>query len=201
MTEPALESSSIGDELELFSLARNWKDYIFRQIQPYLGERVLENGAGIGTTLCRSQHRSWVCVEPDATQVTRIQALIDERRLPAFCEATQGRLQADSAYRGFDAVLYVAVLEHTEDDRAELLRAAACLAPGGHLVILAPAHQFLFTPFDKRIGHYRRYDRASLGRVLPPHGSIVRDRYLDSVGMLASASNRHLLHSGTPSPG
>ena len=32
------------------------------------------------------------------------------------------------------------------------------LNPGGHLVILVPAHQNLFGRFDKAVGHCRRYD-------------------------------------------
>ena len=40
----------IGSELELFSEASNWKAYYARLIRPYLGEEVLEVGAGIGAT-------------------------------------------------------------------------------------------------------------------------------------------------------
>ena len=42
----------------------------------------------------------------------------------------------------FDAILYIDVLEHIEDDRAEMARAAARLKPGGALIVLAPAHPF-----------------------------------------------------------
>jgi hypothetical protein len=95
----------------------------------------------------------------------------------------------------------VDVLEHIQDDRAELMRAALHLAPGGHLVVLAPAHQWLFTPFDAAVGHYRRYDRTSLGALHPQGVRRVLLRYLDAVGVLASSANRLLVQSSQPTMG
>lgn len=62
----------------------------------------------------------------------------------------------------FDTILYIDVLEHIADDRAELVEAARRLNPGGYLVVLSPAHQWLFTAFDAAIGHVRRYTAKSL---------------------------------------
>src|SRR5262249_30583866 len=95
-------------------------------------------------------------------------------------------------------ILYLDVLEHIVDDRGELARAARRLAPNGRLVVLAPAHPWLYTPFDRAIGHHRRYTRASL-RALAPDG--VRElllRYLDAAGLAASLGNRLVLRSAQP---
>ena len=77
-------------------------------------------------------------------------------------KSASGTLSELSDSDKFDTILYMDVFEHIEDDRAELERAAAQLAPDGHLIVLAPAHQWLFTPFDESIGHYRRYSRRTL---------------------------------------
>ena len=98
----------------------------------------------------------------------------------------------------FDAILYIDVLEHIEDDRAEMTRAAARLKPGGALIVMSPAHPFLFTPFDAAIGHFRRYTRASLHQTAPTTLSVEKLVYLDAAGMLASAANRMLLRSAMP---
>ncbi len=66
--------------------------------------------------------------------------------------------------------------------------------------MLAPAHQWLFTPFDEAIGHYRRYTRSSLRAAAPEGLALIRLVYLDAVGMLASLGNRLLLHSASPNP-
>jgi hypothetical protein len=93
------------------------------------------------------------------------------------------------------------VLEHIADDAAELVDARRHLAAGGHLIVLAPAHQFLFSPFDAAIGHYRRYDRAGLVGLEPPGCVLAACRMLDSVGFFASLANRMLLSSAMPSRG
>ena len=102
----------------------------------------------------------------------------------------------------FDTLLYMDVLEHIEDDRAEVARAAARLVPGGHLIVLSPAHPFLYTPFDKAIGHFRRYTKKSLREAAPADAGLelVRLSYLDTVGLLASLGNRLVLKSAMPNP-
>jgi hypothetical protein len=95
-------------------------------------------------------------------------------------------------------VIYIDVLEHIAADQEELELAARRVARGGHLVVLSPAHPWLFSPFDRAIGHHRRYTAASLRAVGPPHLTLVRLRYLDFVGALAGALNRLLLRQDLP---
>ena len=90
------------------------------------------------------------------------------------------------------------MLEHIEDDRNELARAAARLKPGGALIVLAPAHPFFFSPYDGAIGHFRRYTRSSLQIAGPETLRLEELAYLDAAGMLASAANRFLLQSAMP---
>ena len=153
-------------------------------------------GAGIGETarlLCGAGQHQWVALEPDA-------ALVQRRKwdLPSACEFRVGTMGTLAPSVKFSSILYIDVLEHIQDDRSEMERAAAHLAPGGHLVVLSPAHQFLYTPFDAAIGHCRRYSRQSLLAAAPPHLELVSMRYLDSVGMLASLGNKLVLGSSMP---
>jgi SAM-dependent methyltransferase len=182
----------IGSELDLFRVATHWKEYYYQIIRRYLGPAVLEVGAGIGGTtkvLCRQNHDRWLCLEPDPALV---QAFKSESNVPALCEIRQAVLADLLPSERFDVILYIDVLEHIADDVAEVQQVAAHLNPGGTLVVLAPAHQWLFSPFDQAIGHYRRYTCASL-KQLAPQGLTLRSlRYLDSVGLLASLSNRFL---------
>ncbi len=193
----------VGTELDLFATASRWKDYLRGRVSPYLGRDVLEVGAGLGGTtlaLCRGDHRRWVCLEPDPSLADRLRRRIDSGELPTCCSLRAGTLAEDRDRSTFDAVLYVDVLEHIEDDVSELDRASDRLRPGGHLVAIAPAHPFLFTPFDAAIGHFRRYTRASLKGIGPPCLELVRVDYLDSVGLLASLGNRLLLRRSMPGP-
>jgi SAM-dependent methyltransferase len=193
----------VGSELELFAKATNWKAYFASRIRNHLGEEVLEVGAGLGGTtriLCTRPHRRWVCLEPDPQLVATLEASLAAGQLPACCQPRVGTLAELDGSDLFDSLLYIDVLEHIENDRAELETAARHLRPGGKLIVLAPAHPWLYTPFDKAIGHFRRYNKKMLTEAAPPELRVVRLLYLDSVGMLASMGNRFVLGSGMPSP-
>jgi 2-polyprenyl-3-methyl-5-hydroxy-6-metoxy-1,4-benzoquinol methylase len=98
----------------------------------------------------------------------------------------------------FDTIIYIDVLEHIENDREELKGAAAHLREGGRIIVLAPAHQWLFTPFDAAVGHFRRYDRPMLRNLSPVGLHLERLIYLDSLGLLLSLGNRILLKQAKP---
>lgn len=191
----------VGQELELFRHAVRWKAYWSRQLAPHLKGDVLEVGAGIGanTVLLRSERqRSWLCLEPDRGMAARLEGVVASGGLPDRCAVRAGTLSDLDAGERFDCVLYLDVLEHIEDDRAEAARAAEHLRPGGALGILAPAHPSLYSPFDAAIGHHRRYTKRMLKQILPPTLEVVSLKYLDAVGLWASLLNRLLLRQSMP---
>jgi 2-polyprenyl-3-methyl-5-hydroxy-6-metoxy-1,4-benzoquinol methylase len=196
----------IGNELELFSHAHNWKNYWGSKVKPYLGERVLEVGAGLGGT---TQHlfngktiKQWTCLEPDPALAQGIQDKIDKGLIPNTCEILIKTLEnlekPQNTEGGYDSIIYIDVIEHIENDKAELAQTLPFLKKGGHLIILVPAHQFLFSPFDKAIGHFRRYNRPHLKSVIPEGYEIVKAQYLDTVGLAASLANKLFLKQSYP---
>ncbi len=189
-----------GGELELFEHARNWKRYWAARITPFLGETVAEVGAGIGanTRNLMSSCAHWTCIEPDSALAARIERLIERGHLGANCVVRATTLAALPPSSRFDTILYIDVLEHIADDRAELAEAARRLKPRGYLVVLGPAHQWLFTAFDSAIGHFRRYTAKSLQALSPPGLRPRRFQYLDSVGLLASLANVLVLKASMP---
>ncbi|HIK13717.1 MAG TPA: class I SAM-dependent methyltransferase [Leptolyngbyaceae cyanobacterium M33_DOE_097] len=197
------EFSYSGQELELFSQAHNWKAYFGSMIRPYLGDCVIEVGAGIGQTakaLSRlNDHSEWVCLEPDSNSAKLIQQLIQNQDLPTYCQVAIGTLDNIQQQQSFDSIIYIDVLEHIKDDGWEVQKAKDVLKPGGFLVVLAPAHQWLFTPFDESIGHYRRYTKKTLSRLIPKELHCIKLCYLDCIGLSASLANKLLLRQSTPS--
>lgn len=190
-----------GSELDVFALATNWKAYWASRVAPHIGARVLEVGAGLGVTaraLCKSQTK-WIALEPDPALAHRMREDVGAGLLPAQCEVRVGILQDIESSERFDTILYIDVLEHIQDDRSELERAAARLDTRGCVVVIAPAHQFLYTAFDQAIGHFRRYDHEMIAALKPAGLTLDRFEYLDSVGFLASLANRLVLKSATPS--
>jgi SAM-dependent methyltransferase len=193
--------SYIGSELELFSQAHHWKKYYKHLIDNYLQDKVLEVGAGIGATtqlLCQRKQDCWICLEPDPLLADNIKNLLATGQLPAYCELQIGTLSDLSEKEFFDTILYIDVLEHIRDDVNELKISANSLKKDGKLIVLAPAHQWLFTPFDRAVGHYRRYNKSSLSSVIPTELKCLKLVYLDSVGLIASIGNRFILKSEIP---
>jgi len=114
------------------------------------------------------------------------------------CEIIRGTLGTLDGRRLFDTIIYIDVLEHIEDDREELKLASARLRTNGRLIVLAPAHQCMFTAFDTALGHFRRYSRPALQEISPAGLRLELIRYLDCAGLSTSAANL-LLRQPMPS--
>jgi len=191
-----------GSELQLFAAAEQWNRYLAIVLRPYIGGSVLEVGAGLGTTTRALHHagvRQWLCLEPDRTMYATLVEAAERSALPSGCAPMLGTIADLAPGDVYDTVLYVDVLEHIRDDADELALAGSRLSPAGYLVVLAPAHQSLYAPFDAAIGHFRRYDRAGMHAIAPPGLALVAERYLDAAGMLLSLGNRMLLRRSKPS--
>jgi SAM-dependent methyltransferase len=190
-------SENIGKTLELFNHAVNWKRYWISTLRPSITGDVLEVGAGLGANtqqiLC-SQVRSIHCLEPVEELASRLRDAVRDMPGVAVTTGTIGGLSG----KLFDCILYIDVLEHIEDDKSELARAARVLRPGGRLIVVAPAYQVLFSPFDKAIGHYRRYNRKSISSCSPPWCRLEKTRYLDGLGVVLSCANKLLLKQTAP---
>ena len=190
----------VGNELDLFADATNWKSYVHFHLQAYLSGDILEVGAGIGSATVALNHRvqrRWVCLEPDRALADRLKSNIPAELTK--CEVMVGTVADLAPDERFDGILYIDVLEHIEGDAMELARAAMHLKPNGTLSILAPALPWLFSPFDASIGHYRRYTKSSLRSIAPQGLREKKCVYLDSVGFLASLGNKLFLRSRIPS--
>jgi SAM-dependent methyltransferase len=194
------EFKYVGSELDLFAAVWNWKGYWSRQIQPFIAGDVLEVGAGIGSNtrlLDPGGAGRWVCLEPDpeltGQRVSNFGAMKSRRAYESVC----GTLQSVAGQQ-FDTIIYIDVLEHIDHDREELNHAASHLRPGGRLIVLSPAHQRLYSPFDAAIGHFRRYNRGMLQAISPASLRLERMRYLDCAGLILSAANMLLLRQSMP---
>ena len=191
-----------GDELALFAQALNWKKYFSGTILPFIIGDVLEVGAGIGATtpfLQNKEVRSWTMLEPDRRLCLQLEKRLDQQQLPSYCKPICGNLDSLDQQQLFDTILYIDVLEHLEDDKGELRKAVERLKPRGRLIVLAPAHQSLFSKFDRSIGHLRRYEKGSLRKIVD--NSILTEEhlfYLDSMGCVSSLANKWMLKQSMP---
>ncbi len=146
------------------SRAERYNRWMLQQLSPWLGQRVLEIGSGIGSFTRYLLGRDLVVATDLNPRYLRILANTFERhtRVEVMPLDLTDFDPAPIAARGIDTILCLNVLEHVEDDRAALRRLHAALVPGGRLLLLVPAHPSLFGAIDRAIDHQRRYDRQGL---------------------------------------
>jgi SAM-dependent methyltransferase len=191
-------------DLELFAKAKNWKKYWSDKVRSYIRGRVIEVGAGLGASteyMCEQEYPEWICLDPDPSNSSHLARRIASGELPAFCKAECCVLEDLAPSVMADTILYIDVLEHIKDDEAEMRVAVSHLRQGGHVIVLCPAFNFLYTPFDKAVGHHRRYDKGDIERLTAPGLALREVFFLDSVGFFASLANRIFLKSSMPSSG
>lgn len=184
-----------GKELELFSHAINWKRRVAKNIARFIKGDVAEIGPGPGNFtpfIFNTDVRSWTYVEPDSRYAAALNTL------PVQTEIVVGTIGKLPDYPRYDTIIYLDVLEHISEDRHEVKLIMDRLKPGGVVIILSPAFNFLYSPFDKEIGHFRRYTRKQLGSLFPFPWQIIESKYLDSTGFLASLANKLLLKQKDP---
>jgi len=96
----------------------------------------------------------------------------------------------------FDTVVYINVLEHIENDGAELATAYAAMKPGGHLILFVPALDWLYSDHDREIGHFRRYTKRGLASLVEEAGfTVVTAKYFDVAGIIPWYLNFVLLRN------
>ncbi len=192
-----------GSELTVFSGARNWKSYWKSRINKFIKGNVLDVGAGIGATaelfINDKRINSWFFLEPDKYLASELASKIQTNIFSDKFEILNCITADLNADKSFNTILYIDVLEHIENDLSELACASKLLSHDGYILIVVPAHQILFSNFDKHVGHYRRYNKSTLRKVIPSDLQIVKMEYLDSIGVLASFASKFILKAVSPS--
>jgi 2-polyprenyl-3-methyl-5-hydroxy-6-metoxy-1,4-benzoquinol methylase len=182
------EHFGAAQDLERLGTAKHFFDWVLDELDPYLRGRLLEVGAGLATITRKLVDRypelSIVALEPAEN------VFADLESYAALTPRVTARRQTLAEYGpdqagGFDAVLYLNVLEHIADDAQELRLAARMLRPGGALLVFGPALEWLYSELDYRAGHYRRYSLRRLRALASAAGfKVVSARYFDVLGVL-----------------
>jgi SAM-dependent methyltransferase len=146
--------------------------WVLDEISPWLGQRILEVGCGIGTYTAElavgSRKITAMDMEP-AFVAEAARRLAEHPNVRLVCgDATAVDMPKQDG--AFDTVILFDVLEHVEDDVGLLARLGARLAPGGHLILKVPAMPSLYSPMDQAIGHWRRYDKSALAEAIAGAG-------------------------------
>jgi glycosyltransferase involved in cell wall biosynthesis len=176
--------SELSDVLASLDDADNYAEWIYTLIKDRLGHRVLEVGAGHGSLTELIEHgRLVTATDLSGSCVQRLRQRFATRANVTVLQADLAETNGDLQY---DSIILINVLEHLDDDVEVLRTLRGLLAPGGSICIFVPAFQGLYSDFDRRLGHRRRYRRSQLIGVLDSAGYSIEDaRYVNTVGAVA----------------
>ena len=147
--------------------------FIFRTLKKYnKTSSVMDIGAGAGVFfkhyLTEWPHSKYFFIEPIQTLSDRI------LKFPGSQVVADEKAPLDQ-----DAVVLLDVLEHIEKDQAFLKDLFPRMDADGLLIITCPALNILWSTWDVKMGHFRRYTKKSLIAVVSQAGFEVQEaRYL-----------------------
>lgn len=168
--------------LESMSQAVWYNRWTLDKFKKYLKGEILEVGCGIGNfTKSLREYGSLYAIDIDKNY-------INEVKKQANVKAGFGNIEIGRYFFGgrkFDVVVCINVLEHIKRDDQALKNLYKLLKNEGFLILLVPAHPFLFGEIDKSIGHSRRYIQEKLVRQLETFGfKILSYRKLNFLGAI-----------------
>ena len=191
-----------GKDLEAMSFAVRYYRWLFEELRPFIGRRVVEVGAGTGSfseMILETEPEILSLIEPSEMFLEIVKNITGEgletdvRHHRAIFEYVADEIKAEASP---DTIVYVNVLEHIDDDVSELELIYNTLELGGRLLIFVPAVRALFSDFDRSIGHYRRYTKRELEQKVRDAGfKIVKSKNFDAAGVIPWFVKYRLLRS------
>ena len=194
----------VGTELPQLEQLINYRKWILSTFAEFIHGTTVEIGAGIGgfsqLLAPMSSVEALYLIEPAANLY---QTLVERFRHHKHVRCVNGFL-ADVIHNEFrnvraDTAIMINVLEHIDDDASILATLNSLLKPRGKLIIFVPALHFLYSQFDQRIGHYRRYTKNQLSnRIAKAKFHIITIRYFDIIGIFTWSLYFKLLRKKAP---
>lgn len=187
--------------LENLAAAKRFNEWMFQTVRPWLKGHVFEAGSGIGNIselilgsglqLTASDLRDEYIYKLKETfkgNSLLKDVLSVDLAVPDF-EKTY-----PSLVEQFDSFIALNVVEHIENADLAIANARKMLKPGGHMVILVPAYQWLYNAFDTELGHFKRYTSRTLKQLLAGQQlEIIHSQYFNVVGMAGWFVNGSIL--------
>lgn len=161
--------SRILSELEH---ARRFNCWMSQTVRPFIGDRVLEIGAGIGTLTNQFIPREmYLASDINPHYLRYLESYSFGKPYLHVLKVDAGQSDHFVGLEAkFDTVLMVNVLEHLADPAIALKNLWSALEPGGRAIILVPQHPTLFGSLDTVLQHRERYTPAKLVEELTSTG-------------------------------
>lgn len=182
-----MKQNNISENLKQWDRIPTYSQWMFHQYSDFIGKRILDIGAGVGTMMQYYIDGREIVVGIDIfeDQIMLLQQRFQGKNLQAFTfdimEDDPARLKS---YH-FDTIICVNVLEHLYDDQLAICRMKELLEENGQIIIIVPAFQRLFSHMDTNAGHHRRYERGRLEKLAQENNlKIIKNKYFNILGIV-----------------
>ncbi len=178
---------------------KNYNRWIYDNISSGVGKKVLEIGSGMGAMIdfAAGKGRKITGVDIDSYFLKFTKRKYADNRNIKIVRSDCMSLGRKFKKGSFDSVIISNVLEHIKDDGRAVRIINSMLSSGGKVAVFVPAFQLLYGVLDKNVGHYRRYSRKTLRKVLETGGfEIEKIYYMNFVGFFGWYLNSKLLGRG-----
>jgi SAM-dependent methyltransferase len=170
-------------------------------IEPYLGQRILDVGCGMGNIMGHFFNREKVVgIDISSTTIDCIKEQFKgyDNILAFKYDVTSSEFLNLAKYN-LDTAISLNVLEHVKNDECAIKHIFEILVPKGKLILVLPAHPSLYGSMDQSIGHCRRYTKSDLEFKLTQAGfKPILLRYINPLGALGWFINGRILHQRVP---
>ncbi len=192
MTEILGNSKYGTDTLEVISEADNFNRWMYETIKPHCSGEILEIGSGIGNisqffihdgaaiSLSDIENSYFPRLKENFGKYPNLRAM---HRL----DFSDKKLEENhpELIEKFDTIFALNVVEHIPDHVQAMQNAMKMLKPGGKVVILVPAFQWLYNGFDEQLDHQRRYTQQSLQSLIEGAGfKVVHHQFFNFIAIL-----------------
>lgn len=170
--------------LESMSQAKSYNRWTLAKFAKFLRGSILEVGCGIGNfTETLSKYGKVTAIDIDQNLIEELKIDRNSNITAGYGDIERGKYFFKNTR--FDTIVCINVLEHIEKDSQAIKNMYDILNKGGILILLVPAHPFLYGEIDKSIGHFRRYSKGEIVDKLQTNGFVVlKFRSLNSLGSL-----------------
>jgi len=145
-------------------------------IRPYLGERVLEIGAGTGNlTLQLIPRKLYYASDINPQYLTYLQNLIPDHPYLRVGYTDGEKHDSFPADQKFDTVICLNVVEHLQNDLGALRNILDALEDNGRAIVLVPCGPRLYGTLDTVLGHFRRYTKPQFTELAARAGFQLED--------------------------
>jgi glycosyltransferase involved in cell wall biosynthesis len=135
-------------------------------IRPYVGERVLEIGAGTGNlTMQLIPRKLYYASDINPQYLTYLQNLLPDHPYLRVGYTDGEKHDSYPTAEKFDTIICLNVVEHLENDLRALRNIFDALQENGRAIVLVPCGPGLYGTLDEVLGHYRRYTKPQLAEV------------------------------------